>query len=44
MEILNLLPRFKCKRCGNEWLPRVDKPKICPACKSKYWFKDKKNN
>lgn len=26
---------FKCKRCGYEWLNRIDKPKACPKCKSR---------
>lgn len=31
----------KCKRCNNEWEPRLEKVKICPKCKSKYWNQDK---
>lgn len=23
--------------CGHQWVPRVDNPKECPACKSRYW-------
>jgi predicted Zn-ribbon and HTH transcriptional regulator len=25
--------RFKCKRCGYEWSPLVERPKQCPKCK-----------
>lgn len=28
---------FKCKRCGWEWLSRMDKPKCCARCKNPYW-------
>jgi len=32
-----------CKRCGNEWYPRTpNKPKMCPACKSRLWEIKKK--
>mgnify|MGYP001611697662 CR=1 FL=1 len=31
----------KCKRCNYEWNPRLEKIKICPNCKSKYWDKEK---
>ena len=33
---------FKCKRpiCGYEWQSRVEKPKVCPRCKSYDWDKD----
>jgi predicted Zn-ribbon and HTH transcriptional regulator len=36
---------WKCERCGNEWLPRdaEQEPKFCPACKSPYWNKPRKN-
>ena len=26
-----------CLRCGNEWMPRVENPAQCPACKSALW-------
>jgi len=36
------LPILKCKRCGNEWIPRVvTLPKVCPKCKSPYWNSEK---
>jgi Zn finger protein HypA/HybF involved in hydrogenase expression len=44
---------FKCLRCEHRWIPRVELeqlegeikelPKICPKCKSPYWYKNKKN-
>jgi len=26
-----------CRYCGNEWRPRIDNPKMCPACKRIHW-------
>lgn len=26
---------IKCKKCGYEWTPRVEKPKECPDCKTR---------
>lgn len=44
---------FKCLRCNHEWIPRVELeelkngikklPRICPSCKSAYWYDYKKN-
>lgn len=28
---------FRCSKCGHEWATKVDKPQICPKCKSAYW-------
>jgi predicted Zn-ribbon and HTH transcriptional regulator len=35
---------FKCERCRHEWIPRniIDKPRVCPKCKSPYWDKPRK--
>ena len=32
---------YKCERCYHVWVPRkfVEKPTICPACKTPYWNK-----
>lgn len=32
-----------CKRCDHKWYPRtpLQKPKLCPSCKSKYWDEDR---
>jgi len=27
----------RCKRCGHEWLPRVEDPLACPKCKNLDW-------
>jgi predicted Zn-ribbon and HTH transcriptional regulator len=36
------LPKYECKRCGHEWIPRKEtKPVRCPKCKSPYWDKVK---
>jgi len=41
---MDMLPRYDCKRCGHEWIPRTDKkPTICPSCKSPYWDSERKN-
>jgi len=35
--------RFEeCKRCGWKWIPRLEKPILCPKCKSAYWNIEKK--
>jgi rubrerythrin len=26
------LPRYKCKKCGHEWIPRTNEPMVCPRC------------
>ena len=32
----------KCKKCGFEWTPLVDAPKVCPSCKSYKWKEERK--
>lgn len=36
------ISRFLCLRCGNKWVPRVEKPMQCPACKSLLWNEKRK--
>ena len=31
------LPKLKCLRCGHEWTPRREDPRICPKCKTAWW-------
>lgn len=31
----------KCKRCGYEWLGKLENPKTCPKCNSPYWNKER---
>ncbi len=38
---MNKVKIFICKRCDHDWASRLDKPMICPKCKSPYWDKDK---
>jgi predicted Zn-ribbon and HTH transcriptional regulator len=33
---------FKCLRCEHEWASKMDKPLVCPKCKSPYWNTPKK--
>lgn len=28
---------YQCKRCGHEWASKLDRPHICPKCKTPYW-------
>ncbi len=37
-----MIKKLRCKRCGNEWVPRVENVKVCPHCKSPYWDTDRK--
>jgi len=39
-----MLPRYRCKRCGNTWTPRTEKPITCPECRSPYWNKERKKS
>lgn len=32
----------KCKRCGEEWIKRTEKPVLCPRCKNPKWDEEKK--
>ena len=35
--------KCKCKKCGWEWIPRIEtKPKQCPKCKLYDWDKPKR--
>lgn len=37
------MKKHKCKRCEHSWFPRkVEKPTVCPECKSPYWNKKRK--
>jgi len=31
------MEKKKCRQCGKEWLPRVEKPEQCPRCKRYDW-------
>lgn len=39
-ELLMILPKLKCKRCGHEWTPRTEDVRICPNCHSLRWDKE----
>jgi len=32
----------KCKKCGHEWIARVEDPIQCPKCKQYDWKEKKK--
>ena len=37
-----VIGKNKCKRCGHAWTQRtLEKPRICPECKSPYWDKER---
>ena len=38
------LQKFKCKRCGHEWVPRKKDVRQCPYCKSAYWDKTRRSH
>jgi len=29
--------KYKCNRCGHNWIPEVDNPVTCPRCKAYDW-------
>jgi len=31
------ITRYECKKCGYEWIPRVENPKKCPNCQTRDW-------
>jgi len=33
--------KLKCKKCGWEWIPRVQDVKLCPHCKTYKWNNEK---
>jgi hypothetical protein len=35
------LRKLHCHRCGYKWVPRVEKIRVCPKCKSPWWDKPK---
>ncbi len=35
--------KIVCKRCGYEWHARIENPRECPSCKSRY-YKSLKSN
>lgn len=36
-----ILEGCRC-RCGHEWLPKGERPRVCPKCKSANWDRPKK--
>lgn len=30
-----------CKRCGYKWVKRIEKPVVCPQCRSPYWNRER---
>jgi len=28
------LPKYKCSKCGHEWIPKNEEIFICPECKA----------
>lgn len=39
MTVKGIQAELKCLRCGHEWRPDVEHPKVCPRCKSYLWDK-----
>ena len=31
---------MECKRCGFVWIPRIERPRMCPSCKSRLYKED----
>ena len=34
--------KCKCKQCGYQWIPRIERPVACPSCNRRSWDKDPK--
>lgn len=41
---LNSIGKITCTRCGFKWEKRVEKPIQCPNCRSRLYFKPRKNH
>ena len=35
--------RAHCEVCGHEWVPRVERPRVCPKCKNDKWWEPREN-
>ena len=35
------LKKLKCKRCGHEWVPRIEQVMECSKCRSPRWNMEK---
>lgn len=33
--VLKALDSVECSKCGYDWIPRKEKPKACPRCKTR---------
>ena len=31
------MKKCRCIKCGLEWVPRIENPRVCPHCKSYLW-------
>ena len=39
------MEKFKCVKCGHEWIPRIEeKPQTCPKCKTYKWEDKERTN
>ena len=34
------MKKCQCQKCNYQWEPRKEKPKACPECKSRDWYKE----
>jgi len=34
--------QYRCKKCGEVFYPRTPKPVLCPNCKCRTWWEDKR--
>ena len=32
------IPKVKCEKCGESWIPRVKTIVQCPFCKNRKWY------
>lgn len=38
-----MIPKYGCKKCGHNWMGRMDsKPILCPRCKNPKWWEERK--
>lgn len=43
-DIMIMIMKCRCAKCGYDWKARAAVPKECPACKSRNWNRRKVNH
>ena len=41
---MSKLERVQCIKCKHVWIPRIEKIKECPHCRTRYWTRNPRYN